>query len=322
MKKTKTQIIWDISDLSNYKIPKKSVMCIGNFDGIHQGHRAVIYEGKRISDKSKKPLCILSFLPHPRLLLNSKNFFILTDIIQKIGILGNMNTEYIILLNFAKIMNMEADEFCGFLDKNFDPDYICTGFDFSFGKGAKGNAEYIKKYFERLGKGVKIVEKVSTEAGDEKISSSYLRKLIFSGNVSEYISLVGRPYLIRGTVVKGSGRGKKIGVPTANITTTYKLPPHGVYASLVKIQGEPKYIYSVSNIGYQPTFNSFRETLETHILDFSQEIYGKKIEVMFVKYLREIKKFNSPDELVNQIKEDIRKSRLVLDEISEIITQY
>lgn len=309
MKRLNVLIVWEIEEISNINIPKDSVLCIGNFDGVHPGHMSVIDTGRKIAQDYGKEVSILSFLPHPRLIINPKNFFILTDLREKIKLLST-KVDNIIIINFLKIMNMEPTDFCNFIENYFRPYSICTGFDFSFGKNAKGKPSDLKSYFEKLGKKVEIIEKVSL-AG-EKISSSLLRRIITSGNISEYLEITGRPYQIRGIVTKGVGRGKTIGVPTANIITMYQLPPHGVYASFVKIEGAKEILPSVSNIGYQPTFNSFKETVETHIIDFDQNIYGQKITLMLIKKIRDVKKFANEHELKKQIQEDIKEAKSIL----------
>ncbi len=309
MKRLNVLIVWEIEEISNINIPKDSVLCIGNFDGVHPGHMSVIDTGRKIAQDYGKEVSILSFLPHPRLIINPKNFFILTDLREKIKLLST-KVDNIIIINFLKIMNMEPTDFCNFIENHFRPHSICTGFDFSFGKNAKGKPSDLKSYFEKLGKKVEIIEKVSL-AG-EKISSSLLRRIITSGNISEYLEITGRPYQIRGIVTKGVGRGKTIGVPTANIITMYQLPPHGVYASFVKIEGAKEILPSVSNIGYQPTFNSFKETVETHIIDFDQNIYGQKITLMLIKKIRDVKKFANEHELKKQIQEDIKEAKSIL----------
>lgn len=309
MKRLNVLIVWEIEEISNINIPKDSVLCIGNFDGVHPGHMSVIDTGRKIAQDYGKEVSILSFLPHPRLIINPKNFFILTDLREKIKLLST-KVDNIIIINFLKIMNMEPTDFCNFIENHFHPHSICTGFDFSFGKNAKGKPSDLKSYFEKLGKKVEIIEKVSL-AG-EKISSSLLRRIITSGNISEYLEITGRPYQIRGIVTKGVGRGKTIGFPTANIISTYQLPPHGVYASFVKIEGAKEILPSVSNIGYQPTFNSFKETVETHIIDFDQNIYGQKITLMLIKKIRDVKKFANEHELKKQIQEDIKEAKSIL----------
>lgn len=309
-----TFLLWNHHDVQKViHHLKGGVLCIGNFDGVHPGHRAVINEGRRMAKKLGRPLCVVSFLPHPRLIINPQNFFLLTDLKEKIRAFGDLDVDYVVVFNFSKIMNMEAEDFCDFLERVFSPSCVCTGFDFSFGKGAKGKADDIKRYFGGLGKEVVTVDKVSFGENSTKISSSLLRRLVLSGDVSEYLRLTGRAYSVKGFIARGSGRGRKLGIPTANVITTYQLPQHGVYASFVKLENHDNLLKAVSNVGYQPTFDSLRELLETHILDFSENIYGRKIEVMFLKKIRDVIKFSSAEELRKQINKDIELSKLIFE---------
>lgn len=314
--RTRTSIIWDDSKVD---VPESSVLCVGNFDGVHRGHEAVIREGKRLAVEFSRPLCVLSFIPHPRLIINPQNFFILLDFVRRVRIFSTMGVDHVVFVNFRKIRDMEHQRFCDFLEEIFRPCCVCVGFDFSFGRDARGKAHDVKDYFERLGRTVRIVEKVAFGEDQRKISSSILRKLVLSGDVFGYLKVVGRPYSVRGVVGRGSGRGKKLGVPTANVLTTYRLPSHGVYATFAKIEGCFGFIPSVSNVGYQPTFESWREVLETHLVGFSDDIYGRRIEVFFIEKIRDVMKFSSVEELKNQIIRDVERSLIILEDHKHLI---
>ncbi len=310
--KVKTLIIWDLKkDLNKLHRLKNSVLCIGNFDGLHKGHNRVLQEGYDMSKRFERPLVAISFLPHPRLLLRPQNFFILTPVSAKILELTKLGADYLVMFNFPSIMNIEYKEFCEFIEVHFNPCGICVGFDFSFGKEALGTAEDIKKFFSKIE--VKIVGKISVNS-DQKISSSFLRKTIREGSVDKYQKYTGKFYSVRGCVVKGEGRGTKIGFPTANISTTYFLPPDGVYACFVKLldQGNQTALKAVCNIGPQPTFNSNKKTLEVFIIGFEGNIYLKSIEIMFVKRIRDVMKFQNPEELKKRIQEDIEEAKSIL----------
>jgi riboflavin kinase/FMN adenylyltransferase len=307
----KTIFWWDISE----KIDeiRGSVICIGNFDGIHGGHQEVIKAGKEIAESKKTKLCVITFLPHPRFVFRPEGFFILTPISNKIKKLENLGVHYIIILNFSQIKEMSPHDFCFFLQEKLSPCGISVGADFSFGKGAKGKPEDIKNFFSSLNVDVKIVSLIFSDS-EKKISSSFLRNLIKEGKVWEFRSYTGDFYSVKGCVVKGEGRGKTLGFPTANISTTYFLPQDGVYACFIKI-GSIGLFKGVCNVGPKPTFASSGRFLEVFILGFEGNIYLKSTEVFFVQKIRDVFKFQSVNDLKERIMKDVQISQEILSKI-------
>ncbi len=307
----KTIFWWNISEGINEI--RNSVICIGNFDGIHSGHQEVIRVGKEIAEAKKTKLCVITFLPHPRFIFRPEGFFILTPISKKIKKLEKLGVDYVIVLNFTQIKEMSPYDFCFFLKEKIFPLGISVGADFSFGKDAKGKPEDIKNFFSRLNVDIKIVSLLFSD-GEKKISSSFLRNLIKEGKVWEFRKYNNDFYSVRGCVVKGEGRGKTLGFPTANISTTYFLPKDGVYACFVKIDSVGLF-KGVCNVGPRPTFGSSGRFLEVFILDFEANIYLKAVEVFFVQKIRDVFKFQSPNDLKERIMKDVQISQEILSNL-------
>ncbi len=317
--RTKVRVWWDISSPPHDVIG--SVICIGNFDGVHEGHKKVIERGRKLSDTLGGNLCVLSFLPHPRFIFRPEDFFVLTTVKDKIQKLRELRVSFLILMNFSVIKDFEPDEFCKLIYDKLRPKGVVVGYDFSFGKGAKGKPENIKRFFEGRDVRVEIQEKIllgKNSAEKKKISSSFLRNLVREGKVWEYHMSSGDFYSVLGCVVKGKGIGRELLFPTANISTTFFLPKEGVYACFVQIlsNNSDKVEFSlkkaVCNIGPQPTFGHYRKTFEVLILDFSDDIYLNPIKIFFVKRIRDVKKFPSPQSLKERIEEDIKEAREIL----------
>jgi riboflavin kinase/FMN adenylyltransferase len=313
----KTIFWWNLSKESKEvkeKIKNSSVICIGNFDGVHAGHQKVIKVGKEIAESKKSKLCILTFLPHPRFIFRPEDFFILTPIKEKIKRIEKLGVDYILILNFFQVKDMSPYDFCLFLKDKIAPCGISVGADFSFGKDAKGKPEDLKKFFSNFGVDVKIVPLLFSD-DEKKISSSFLRNLIKEGKVWEFKNYTGYFYSVKGCVVKGEGRGKSLGFPTANISTTYFLPQNGVYACFVKLDSLG-FFKGVCNVGPKPTFGSSGKFLEVFILDFEGNIYLRSVEVFFVKKIRNVFKFSSAEELKEKIKKDVQIAQQILSQIT------
>ncbi len=308
IEKMRVRFIWDLEFYgAGHKkkpdnMPLGGVLCIGNFDGLHAGHREVIKTGKGLAQKFSAPFIIISFVPHPRLILRPENFFILSPLDIKLKKLEILGVDLVVIFNFISLVNMEPETFCSLIDFVFKPQGIVVGFDFTFGKGGRGKVEDIRRYFGDKAH-IEVVPSVSSSY--QKISSSLLRKIVTSGDVWSYIDYTESPYLVRGVVVKGAGRGREIGFPTANVVSTYQLPADGVYACQVNLENMGNF-WGVCNVGTQPTFGSQKRTLEVFIFDFNKNIYGHPIDVMFIKRIRDVQKFSSPDELKRRIEEDVK----------------
>lgn len=293
---------------------KGVITTFGMFDGLHIGHQAVIERLIARSRDLSLENVVISFESHPLQFLEpDRSPPLLTPIKKKVELLRNMNIDMLLLLKFgARLSELSPEQFVKqiLIDK-LKSKAVVVGYDCAFGKNRSGNAETL----ELLGKKYNFLTEVvpPQKFGDIIAHSTVIRKSISEGDMELFEALLGRKYSILGRVIPGKGRGQELGFPTANVEVENQpLSPSGVYAIWAIVNGK-KY-EAVLNMGWQPSLgkNSFR--IEAHLLDFDQDIYGEGIEIIFVKKLREEKRFESLDDLANQIKDDIMNARKILVE--------
>ncbi|GAB6096856.1 bifunctional riboflavin kinase/FAD synthetase [Desulfatiferula olefinivorans] len=310
-----------IEDLEQITEPfEKAVITIGNFDGVHKGHRALldaaIEKARAISGTS----VAVTFEPHPiRVLDKGSHPPLITIYEQKVELIEKSGIDVLVSIPFTRAFAaMEPQDFVEtLLFKRLGMAAIVVGKDYSFGKKRQGNIAMLRAFGERLGFEVIIPPWVTTTDGSGRISSTRIRELVRSGDVKHAPALLGRHYQIRGKVVSGRDRGGKLlGFPTANINLRDELAPEsGVYAVTVECSyGRFK---GVANIGYSPTFDDHLFTVEVHILDFKHDIYQQDIRVNLIEKLRDEKKFSGIAELSEQIRRDIEKARTILEKIMD-----
>ena len=297
----------------NYKIysnnrNKPRAICLGYFDGIHLGHQELV---KKTVDEAKKYNLIPTFLtfdPDPNFVLGfkSKNELImpLNDRFIKVKSLG---IEDIIVLKFDKeSMNLEPEEFINFILNELNVKNITVGFDFSFGKRGRGKVRDLLK----LEPDIKINVIEELKVNNRKISSSYIIENIKNGDVERLKDTLGELYTIKGTVIRGLGNGKKLSFPTLNIEPLdeYVEPKNGVYAVEVLLRGN-KYL-GMANIGIHPSISKLEKAiLEVHLFDFNEDVYGEEVNCTFLYFIRDERKFNSLNELINQL--DLDKQYII-----------
>lgn len=297
-----------------------SILTIGNFDGVHLGHRAllerVVVEAKRVNG----PAVVMTFDPHPVKVLHPdrqlKRLFSFDDQRRQLEQIG---ISHLVVEPFSReFSQVEAAEFVNdWIMKPFAPHKVIIGYDFSFGANRKGSLDLIKSQSAIHGFEVEIVPPFKSD--NKIISSTLIRDCVADGDVTAARRYLGRPFYVEGLVERGAGRGRTIGVPTANLQVHAEtIPKTGVYAVIVDIQSDPKRpvrrLLGVCNIGRNPTFN-FEDapvSVECHIFDFSEDIYGTPVKLEFVERLRDELKFSSAGELVVQIKTDIENGRKIL----------
>lgn len=286
------------------------VVTIGNFDGVHLGHQKLIDAAKRKSIELKARCVLITFDPHPLKVLfperGIKRIFSLED--QKLQMQKNGVDVFVIEPFSRALSEMSAEDFlkkC--VLKPFAPRAVVIGYDFAFGKERQGNAEYLKKNANKFGFELIVVPAHSVNS--EVCSSSEIRKKVLKGDVAGAAKMLGRNFYVEGVVGQGAHRGKSMGFPTANLVTSSELVPKpGVYVSKIEWQGR-EYL-AATNIGINPTFETGTNVkIESHLLDYSGDLYGHKINIVFLDYIREEKKFNSVEELINQIKNDVNRVR-------------
>lgn len=295
---------------SQPEIEGRCAYAVGAFDGIHRGHRFILEELKKLKKENYIP-SILSFFPHPDVLFQKNTDFIF-PIEERIRQIENEGIDRMVFLKFDKeIAEMEPEEFVRkFLKKRLNADIVIAGKNFTFGKRGMGNWEMLIRLCTKYGIKAKIIELLSYRG--KTVSSSFIRKELKKGNVNTAADLLGYNYYIRGKVIKGDGVGRKLGFPTANIHPFWKaILPDGVYGTRCEIEGKKGKFAGALSIGPKPTFNKTERVVEVYLLDFKDDIYGRTIKIEFLKRIREIKRFRSPKELVDQIERDVGEVRKI-----------
>lgn len=279
------------------------VACLGFFDSLHQGHIQLLKKAELIANLKSIKVGVFTFKNNPFEYLKKDSLQVLT-FEERCQRLENNNVDCVLFAEFdSEFASLLPEEFLDLLFKNKNITDIVVGSDYTFGKNAAGNIEFLQKYCLKNRINLQI-ENLKMLNDDQKFSSREIRKLIQSGNVDEIFHLLSAPYIVVGKVINGRKVGKKIGFPTANINldkSKEKLAS-GVYYTNTILDGVS--LRSVTNVGQHPTFNDCNFNIETHILFFNQDIYGKEITIEFLSRIRDIKKFESVEELVIQLKKD------------------
>lgn len=294
----------------NYKDDTKVAICLGNFDGIHIAHKALINSMVKIAKELNVKTSILLFENHTRELTLKKKPRLLITNEDKLNLLEDLKVDIAYRLRFDdNIMNLSPEDFVkNILVDKLNVKSVTVGFDYKFGHKASGDVDLLKKLGEKYDIYVDIVNPIYAVVNNEKllVSSTMVRESIKQGNVDLAYQLLGRYFKIKGEVVPGYKRGRVLGFPTANVKADeeYVLPKEGIYATHVTVDG--KTYLGATNVGRNLTFEAEDIKIETYIIDFSEEIYGKVIEIEFIKYIREEVKFNNKDDLIKQIEKDIK----------------
>ena len=306
-----------IERIDNIEKPyKNAVITIGNFDGVHIGHQALFHEVIEKADSIDGTSVVMTFEPHPvRVLKQNGHLPLITLYEQKVELIENSGIDVLICVPFTKeFAAISAKEFVeDILLKSIGMKAIVVGKDYTFGKNREGDINLLKFYAKNLGFEVIVADWIqASRNGLGRISSTRTRELVMAGKVDEAQKLLGRYYQLRGGVTTGRDRGGKLlGFPTANINLHDELcPKNGVYAVTVDCMG--KIFQGVANIGYSPTFDDHVFSVEVHILDFNENIYGQNIRVNFVQRIRDEEKFSNISELSDEIKKDIVKAHKIL----------
>ena len=300
---------------------KNTIITVGTFDGVHRGHQAIITQLLTKAKQLNLNDLIITFSLHPRLIVQPDyDLKLLTTKDEKILLLQKFKINHLYFLPFDQNMaNWDAETFVRkILIEKFGLKHLIVGFDHRFGKNRQAGYNELKQLGEKYGFTVEKVEPVIYNG--QKISSSRIRKLITDGQIKLANKLLGYNYLAIGKVIKGSGIGRKINFPTANILVHKQklLPKYGVYA--VKVQTDNFDGLGVLNYGIRPTISTDPQpVLEVHILDFNQNIYNHPIKIQFIDRIRDEKKFNSLSELQNQIHHDILTARKIFSELNQNI---
>ncbi len=298
-----------ISELSKLRGPL--FLAIGVFDGVHLGHQAVISTSAQHARAANGTPVVVTFDPHPEKVLRPKTApHLLTATPHKIALIRDLGVAHLLIITFDKqFAATEPEEFVHELvEHSKSLREICVGHEWSFGKNRRGNLKLLNQFGARFDFGVVGIPPVTVNG--ELVSSTTIRKAVETGDLAKAAQMLGREYTVLGTVVSGDNRGKKIGFPTANLSAhNEQFPPNGVYFAEAKLEGV---IYpGVVNLGYRPTVDTRKSEriLEIHLFDFDHDIYGKDLEVRFIRYLRPETKFESVEALVRQIGLDVKQAR-------------
>lgn len=299
----------DLHDEINV-IQKNVFVTIGNFDGVHVGHREFLKIVKEKARQENAAFLVITFIPHPLQILKAVKGFLINTYQEKTELLETVGVDFILEIDFTRDFSTLSPE--AFLNeyvlkiKNLKE--IFLGHDFAFGANKAGDFKVAKEVCES--RKISLTLQSEFKVSGSTVSSSVVRGEILNGEMEKVASMLGRIYFLSGRVIKGEGRGKKIGYPTANLGYDQGLiiPGNGVYITHTVID-KMRY-HSVTNVGYNPTFNTGYEIhVETHLLDFAQDIYGESIKIEFIKKLRNEIKFSNVNDLIKQIELDAQAAR-------------
>lgn len=309
------QVVREIDDIV---YDRKSVVTVGTFDGVHQGHLRIIEKLNSIKEAKGLRSVVVTFEPHPQLVLRNrtKDIRILTTLDEKLEILKDKGIDLVYVINFTKeFSETKAEDFYkNYLVDKIGMTHLVLGYDHMFGKNREGNFDSLRSISEEYDFTVDKVEEFRLEG--EHLSSTVIRGLIESGKMEKVRELLGRNYSIEGKVIEGKKLGTGLGYPTANIeiSSEYKLiPKTGIYAVETDRAGIKN--YGMMSIGKNPTVsNDDTLKLEVNIFDFDEKIYGEKIRINFISYLRDEEKFETLDELKKQMSLDRENSLRIINE--------
>ena len=296
-----------LSNLFEIKLPESTIATIGTFDGIHIGHQKILNSLARFAKENSLKSVVITFDPHPRKIINKKNSIELINTIEeKKEKLKTLGIDYLIVQKFdEKFSETEANKFVEILKNNINIEKLIVGYDHRFGKNRNADINDLKKYGKELN--FEVIEIDALEIEEVNISSTKIRSAIKDGNIRLANSYLGYNFFLSGEVVKGHSRGKELGFPTANLKVNDDkiIPKNGVY--LVKSKIDHQDIYGMMNIGYNPTFNNKSKKIETHFFNLNKNLYGKIIKIELLEYIREEKRFETVDDLIQRLKLDREK---------------
>jgi riboflavin kinase/FMN adenylyltransferase len=302
-----------IRGIKNYtEMLRKPVLTLGNFDGVHLGHQEIFKKLVERANAIGGTSMAFTFEPHPlKVLAPERSPRLLNTFHAKMRLFEQAGIEVVICANFTRSFADQNPEDFGrdVLHELIGVKEVYIGYDYAFGKGREGSIDSLKRMGRMWGFTVGVIEPVRVDG--MVVSSSAVRDLLSNGRVEEAARMLGRPYAIEGEVVHGSHRGHTLGFPTANLKTANEMiPGFGVYAVLVRVAGRT--VKGVASIGIRPTFDSGPVSIEVYIFNHHDDLYGKEMEVLFIKHLRGEEKFSDAEALVRQIRKDVQDAHEVL----------
>ena len=298
-------------DISEITRDENTAVTIGTFDGLHVGHQDILNVLIEKAEKNKCRTFVVTFEPHPRLVLSKESGIkILTPFEEKVKVFEDAGIENLLIINFTKEFSQQTSvEFIeNLIIGKIGAKEIVIGYDHKFGKDRGGDESTFRKLADKYNFELTVVPAKTIDG--EVVSSTKIRHALNDGDFDKVYSYLNRNYYLHGKVVKGAGRGRTLGFPTANVELTDKtklIPKTGVYAVQCRAAGQA--VFGVMNIGVRPTFENLDEpVIEVNLFDFNKEIYNESIEIEFLKRIREEKKFNSKEELIKQIEVDKKEA--------------
>ena len=301
-------------ELAQFSPPKETLITIGVFDGVHLGHKYLISKLVRQAAGQNLLSCVITFRQHPRDLLSPKTKLLyLCSVPERIQLLKNEGVDIVAALTFNReLAKLSARDFVALLKKHLKMRGLVIGPDFTLGRNREGNTETLRSLGQEMGFSVTVIAPKIIDG--EVASSTAIRQALAEGNMEKVTRLLGRPFSLRGKVARGEHRGTGLGFPTVNLNVNAKmaLPPDGVYATRANI-GVQEY-QAVTNIGKRPTFGDNNElTIESFILNYNYDVYGKEVKIEIIQRLREEKAFANVEELKKQIAEDVKRGTAILN---------
>lgn len=292
-----------------------TVATMGNFDGIHLGHQALVRNTVEESKRLGYPSTVLTFEPHPlKILAPERAPSLILSYEDKIALLQSLGVDIVVAQRFDRqFASIPAEDFVRqFLVDRLKVKKLWVGRDLRFGQGRRGGTDDLLRLAADAGFDVGVLDPILLNG--IRISSSRIRQLVEEGRVAEVRPMLGRYHFVSGRIVAGNRRGRELGFPTANIATeTEVVPLNGIYATLTQLQN--RRLLSVSSVGINPTFGDGPRTVESFILDFDGDIYGERITLSFVQRIRDEKKFVAVKDLIAQMHEDVKHARAVFKEV-------
>jgi riboflavin kinase/FMN adenylyltransferase len=293
-----------------------TVATVGTFDGVHRGHWAVLQEIRRRAESTGRRSVLVTFDPHPLRIVRPEHAPpLLTTPVEKKEILAESGLDYAVFISFTKTLSRyEPRHFVEeILVGRLGVEELVIGYDHGFGRGRSGDAVTLSTMGRELGFAVDVVPPIESEG--QPVSSSRIRRAVQEARLGEARACLGRPYSCRGIVVRGDGRGKQLGFPTANLKMPDAgklIPPPGVYAVWgVLRRGTYK---GALHLGPRPTFRGSPPSIELHLLDYDGDLYGEEVRVDFIEHLRAVRPFRTAAALVDRMREDVEAVREILDE--------
>jgi riboflavin kinase/FMN adenylyltransferase len=303
--------------INDFRTTKKTILTLGTFDGVHIGHKKILERITQNTENGKYESLVLTFFPHPRMVLQEKSEIkLLNTISEKTKLLEQTGIENLVIHPFNESFSrLTAEEFVHtILVDQFHIHKIIIGHDHRFGRNRTANIDDLIAFGKEYGFEVEQIS--AQEIQDVSVSSTKIRKALDEGNIALANDYLGYSYFLTGEVVKGKQLGRTIGFPTANINIQEeykKIPKNGVY--VVRTFINEKEVFGMMNIGFNPTVNGEKKTIEVNLFDFDSDIYGHKIEVCLLEYLREEQKFGSVDLLKEQLNQDKKTALAFIDRL-------